>query len=199
VGVSQVLSPVSVVQSTLQWSRGEGWYNDPYRHTLTFYATGAPVFAPDTRPSERHSLAWITRYRHHVAEMRGTLQADYRYYHDDWGIRSHTLEVAWHQTLDERWSVRPALRYYTQSQADFYFPVIPKPQPAVLSSDQRLGAFGGISPSIRAQLQVEGGWRFEATAGYVENARRYRFGGSGSEAFETLRAYYGILGISRAF
>src|SRR6185503_6936865 len=50
--------------------------------------------------------------------------------------RAHTLEAAWEQSFGERWSVRPALRYYTQSAADFYSPVSPASlPPAILSSD----------------------------------------------------------------
>ena len=39
----------------------------------------------------------------------------------------------------------------------------------------------------------------EATLGYVHNARSLRLGGNGSEAFETLRAAYAIVGVSKAF
>ena len=199
-GLTQVVSPVAVVQATLQVSRGKGWYNDPYKHTFTFYPEGGfPAFALDTRPSSRDSMAWLARYRHHVPALRGTFQADYRFFRDDWGIRAHTLEAAWSQSLGESWSLRPALRYYTQSQADFYSPVVPRPTPAILSSDQRLAAFGGFSPSLRAQLTLASGWRIEGTVGYVENARRLRLGGNGSDAFETLRAVYGVLGVSRVF
>lgn len=199
VGVTQVLSPVALVQSTVQWSRGRGWFNDPYKHTLTFYPDGdVPAFAPDTRPGHRDSLAWLTRYRRHFPGARGTLQADYRFYRDDWGIRAHTLEAAWSQSLGERWTLRPALRLYSQSPADFYAPLVPRPAPAVFSSDQRLAGFGGISPSLRATLALDGGWRLEGTLGYVYNASSLRWG-RGSEAFEALRAVYGIAGISRAF
>ena len=199
VGLTQVISAVDVVQTTFQWGRGKGWYNDPYKHTLTFYPVGAPNFAFDTRPSHRDTFAWLTRYRHHVASAGGTLQVDYRFYDDDWGIRAHTLEVGWSQSIGERRTLRPALRYYTQSQADFYSPLIPRPQPAILSSDQRLAAFGGVSPSLRAQLELSSGWRVEGTLGYVMNSRQLHAGGGGSEAFQTLRAYYGILGVSRTF
>ncbi|MGE5097899.1 MAG: DUF3570 domain-containing protein [Betaproteobacteria bacterium] len=200
IGISQVLSPVAVVQSTLTTARGHGWYNDPYKFTLTFYPEGgAPAFLPDLRPSQRNTWAWTTRYRHHFPATHMTLQAEYRYYHDDWGIDAHTLEVALHHALTERFALRPALRYYTQSAADFYSPTIPKPAPAVLSSDQRLGAFGGLSPSLRATVRLDNGFRIEGTAGYVHNARTLHFGGSGSEAFATLRAVYGILGVSREF
>jgi hypothetical protein len=199
IGISQALSPVDAIQSTMQWGRGDGYYNDPYKHTLTFYPVGAPNFALDTRPSHRNTFNWLTSYRHHFASMAATLQADYRYYRDDWGIRAHMLELGWSQSLAERWTLRPALRYYTQSRADFYTPVIPRPQPEILSSDQRLAAFGGLSPTIRAQVQLDANWRAEATLGYVANSKSLHAGGGGSDAFETLRAYYGILGISRSF
>lgn len=200
VGISQVLSPVAVVQSTLTTARGHGWYNDPYKFTLTFYPEGGlPAFLPDLRPASRDTWAWTTRYRRHFASARTTLQAEYRFYHDDWGIDAHTLEVALSHALTERFALRPALRYYTQSAADFYTPTIPRPQPAVLSSDQRLAAFGGLSPSLRATVRLDGGWRVEGTAGYVHNSRTLHLGGSGGEAFQTLRAVYGILGVSREF
>jgi hypothetical protein len=199
-GVTQIVSPVDIVQSTLTYSRGRGFYNDPYKFTLTFYPdTLLPTLFPDTRPDHRDMLAWLTRYRRHFASHNGTLQAEYRFFHDDWGITAHTLEVAWEQQVNDQWSVRPGLRYYTQSAADFYSPVVPIPKPDVLSSDQRLGAFGGLSPSLRVTWRSEDGWRVEGTAGYVQNSSSFRLGGNGSAAFVTLRAAYGLLTISRAF
>ncbi len=199
VGVTQVLSPTSLLQSTVVWSRGRGWYNDPYKLTFTFFPSGAPILVGDVRPDHRNSVAWLTRLRTHVPSLAGTLQADYRYFSDDWGIRAHTLELAWQQSLGERWALRPALRYHTQGAADFYSPVVTRPPPAVHSSDQRLASFGGVSPSMRVILRLDDKLTVEGTLGYVYNARNLRFGGSGSEAFETLRAYYAIVGITRAF
>jgi hypothetical protein len=200
VGITRVLSPLAVLQSTLTVARGHGDYNDPYKSTLTFFPDRIlPILVPDTRPEQRNELAWLTRYRRHFPGANGTLQADYRYFRDDWGIRAHTLEVAWQQQFGERWSVRPALRYYTQSAADFYSPVVTLPQPATLSSDQRLGAFGGLSPSLRVILHLASGLTVEGTAGYVRDAASLRLGGGGSEAFSTLRAVYGILSVSHSF
>jgi hypothetical protein len=198
-GVTQAVSPTAIAQSTLTWSRGTGWYNDPYKLTFTFYPDALPVLMPDRRPDHRNALAWTTRYRAHVPALDGTLQLDYRFFRDDWGVRAHTLETAWQQALSGRVSLRPALRYYTQQAADFYSPVVPRPQPAILSSDQRLAAFGGLSPSLRVILRLADGLTVEGTLGYVHNARNLRLGAEGSGAFETLRAYYAILGISRPF
>jgi hypothetical protein len=198
-GVTQVLSRYDLVQSTITIARGRGWFNDPYKFTRTFYPDGAPAFLFDLRPSGRDSVAWLTRYRRHVAGADGTLQAEYRYYSDDWDVRAHTLELAWQQSLGERWAVRPALRYHTQGAARFYSPIVPRPAPAELSSDPRLAAFGGISTSVRGMLKLEGGLLIELTVGNVHNTRVFRAGGNGTPTYPTLQAWYGILGISRPF
>ena len=200
-GVTQVLSRTAAVQSTLTLARGNGWYNDPYRYTFTFYPEQglAPVFLQDTRPATRDSWAWLTRYRQRFTGVEGTLQADYRFYADDWGVRGHTLDVAWQHDLGEHWALRPGLRYYTQRAANFYRALLPLPQPPVSSSDQRLASFGGVSPSLRALYRFDNGVSVEATAGYTYNSARLRLGGGGSEAFEPLRAWYGIFTVSRVF
>ena len=198
-GVTQVLSPVDLIQSTVSWARGQGDYNDPYKFTVTFYPDGSALAAPDTRPDHRNTVSLLARYRRHFPGTEGTLQADYRYFGDDWGIRAHTLEVGWEQGLGERWSLRPALRYYTQEAADFYGAVIPESRPAVFSSDQRLGTFGGLTPSLRLTYRAQSGWRIEGTAGYVQDAASLHLGGGGSEAFSTLRAVYGIVTVSHSF
>lgn len=198
-GIVQVLSPLDIVQSTLVVTAGKGWYNDPYKVTLTFFPTGLPIVAADRRPSSRDSVAWLTRYRRHAPGVGGSLQADYRFYRDDWGMRAHTLEAAWQQAIDERWSLRPALRYHTQGAADFYSPTVPRPQPPVHSSDQRLAAFGGLSPSIKAIVRLEGGTTVEAMGGYMHNSRSLRAGGGGSPAFVTLRAWFGVVSILHEF
>jgi len=201
VGITQVLSRAAVVQSTLTHSRGRGWYNDPYRYTLTAYpGLGlAPVFFRDKRPPNRDGWSWLTRYRRHFADAEGSLQADYRFYRDDWGIRSHTFEVGWQQSLGERFAVRPGLRYYTQSAARFYAPLVPVVQPEELSSDQRMAAFGGISPSLKLIARFDNGFTVEGTAGYSRESASLRFGGSGSELFVPLRAVYGLVTVIKTF
>jgi hypothetical protein len=200
VGLTQVLSQDAVVQSNLLWSRGRGYFNNPYLSTVTFYPGALlPALMLDTRPDSRDSLAWLTRYRLHFPARHATLQADYRYFRDDWGIRSHTLEMAWSQDLREGLAVRPALRWYSQTAAGFYSPLVPRPQPALLSSDQRLAAFGGVSPSVRLSWRSGDGLAAEATAGYYRNAKGLRIGGGGSPEFETLSAAYFILSVSREF
>jgi len=44
----------------------------------------------------------------------------YRYYNDSFGIQAHTAGIAWYQKIGSKLIVRPAVRYYVQSAADFY-------------------------------------------------------------------------------
>jgi hypothetical protein len=199
-GLTQVLSPVSAVQTSVQSSRGQGWYSDPYKLTLTFYPDGSlPVLVADSRPDRRESLAWLTRYRHYYTGAAAALQADYRYFRDDWGIRAHTLDVGWSHDIDVAWAIRPALRYSTQSAASFYAPTVPRPKPLLHSSDQRLAAYGSLSPSLRLTRRTDAGLVIEGTVGYYYNSSGLRAGGSGSAAFETLRAYYVLASLTHAF
>ena len=199
VGITQVLSPLDVLQSTITFTRGHGWYSDPYKSTRTFYPNGAPVFMFDTRPGSRETLSWFNRYRRHFPGAEGTLQAEYRFFRDDWDVTAHTLEAGWHQAIGERWAVRPALRYYTQEAARFYSPLIPRPQPEEQSSDPRLAAFGGLEAIVRGIYRIEGGFTFEATVGHIHNSKGLHLGGNGSTVFTTLRAWYGVLSISHPF
>jgi len=59
--------------------------------------------------------------------------------------------------------------------------------------------FGGLSPSLRVILRSNERLTLEGTIGYVHNAGNLHLGGSGNEVFETLRAYYGLVGVTYAF
>src|SRR5205085_2931475 len=72
VGVTQVLSAQDILQSNLTYSTGHGYYSDPYKLL-------------DTRPDNRHVLAWLTRYNHHYTALDATLKLGYRYLRDSFG------------------------------------------------------------------------------------------------------------------
>ncbi len=107
-GITQALSPTSIVNSNVTYSHGHGYYDDPYK---TF----------DHRPSERNVFAWLTRYNEYFATQDATLRLSYRLLTDSWGSVSNTFSAAWVQPLPQGFSVTPELRYYTQSSADFYY------------------------------------------------------------------------------
>ena len=183
VGVSQVLGEETVVQSSVSFTYQNGYLSDPYKLA---YVAGNTV--NDSRPGNRRKFAWITRLRQNVPALDASVHLDYRYYHDDWGITAHTAELAWYQTLPRSWAVVPRVRWYSQSQADFYQPYYNAAQNnGLYSSDYRLSPFGALSESLSVYKRF-GSWNlslryehYSSGSGYsirsieVENPALVRF------------------------
>ncbi len=154
-GFTQVLNARTTVQSTLSFTRHDGFLSDPYKEA---FVAGNRV--QDNRPDGRDAIAWLTRLRHFVPSARGALHVDYRYFDDDWEIESHTLELGWHQNLPADWQLSPSVRYYSQSQAFFYAPYYNSARSdGFASSDYRLSPYGALSYRLRATKKI-GTWAF---------------------------------------
>lgn len=150
-GISRVLTEGSVVQTSLNYRHDDGYLSDPYKQVLV---EGAPI--ADSRPDTRNRVATLTRYRHHFEALDGSLHADYRFYLDDWEMNSHTLELAWYQSLWGSLQLVPSFRYYSQSQAEFYGPYFEQMRAdGHYSSDYRLSPYGAISFGLKAETSFD--------------------------------------------
>jgi hypothetical protein len=166
-GLSQVLGRRSVLQSTFTLGHARGYLSDPYKQV--FQVGG--IFLPDSRPDTRWQFAWLTRVRRHVEEVNGTLHFDYQFYRDDWDITSHTVQLAWHQTLWDAIKLIPSVRYYSQSEADFYTPFFSAaPGGGDYSSDYRLSTYGAVSLGLKGEYLFHIPWtgktEWRATVGW---------------------------------
>jgi len=188
-GITQALSPEAIVESTVTYSPGHGYYSDPYK-------------AIDVRPDHRRIFAWLTRYNQHLPWLDATVNLSYRYLHDSFGSSSHTAEFAWNQPLADGWSVVPSLRYYTQSAADFYFDP-PFPQGFVFgqpySADTRLSAFGALTSGVSIVKRLPDGWTFDVKLDFYRQRSDWRLGGDGSPGLEPFSARWIQTGVSKTF
>lgn len=152
-GVTQVLNPDAIVQTNLMFTTDQGYLTDPYE-------------PDDRRPDSRQQFAWLTRYNQYVEPFDAALHLDYRLYGDSWGILSHTVEAAWYQPVFSWLLVRPSLRYYSQTAADFYVydPTVEDTASQHLSADQRLSDFGGVTAGVK--LITDLGQGFSASVGF---------------------------------
>ena len=141
-GVSQVLDRSSAVYAGLSVTDHTGYLSDPYK-------------LRDIRPEDRLEWALGVRYRRFIDSRNAAVHLDYRYYDDDWGIVSHTLHTSWYQNVGAAFQVVPNLRYYSQSEADFYRPVddFGLPLDVNQSSDFRLSAYGAFTFGIKGIVQ----------------------------------------------
>ena len=150
--ISQVINQVSSVQAALSVTEQSGFLSDPYK-------------LRDVRPDSKTQLAATASYRRYIVAADAALHANYRYYHDDFGINSHTLDLAWHQNLGDRWRLVPSVRYYSQAAADFFTNIddFSKPLSKFQSSDYRLSAYGAISGGLSVVTRLRD-WTATLTA-----------------------------------
>jgi len=188
-GVTQVLSAEALIETSVAWSRGRGYYSDPYKLL-------------DTRPDNRRILAWLTRYNQYVPRFDGTMRIGYRYLRDSFGDQSHMIEAAWVQTLPHGFTLTPSIRYYTQGAADFYHDP-PFPQGRVegepYTADTRLSAFGAITAGLRIAKSFPDGVTIDVALDFYRQRSDWRTGGSGSPGLEQFSARWIEFGLEKRF
>jgi Protein of unknown function (DUF3570) len=121
-GVTQTISRRWLAQLNLGLGRASGHHTDPYK-VLSVVDAGTGLvtgdrYVSEQRPSSRsrQSLFW----QHKIHLEQDVVDASYRYYRDDWGVRAHTLDVRYRYELGAGAHLEPHARHYRQSAADFW-------------------------------------------------------------------------------
>ena len=70
-------------------------------------------------PESRTKVAIGGRLNYYLNEII-VLRSYYRYYTDDWGIRSHTANLEIPVKISSSFTIYPSYRYYTQTAADYF-------------------------------------------------------------------------------
>lgn len=143
-GVTQVINKYSILQVGVGYTSLSGYLSDPYKFE-------------DRRPDAREQLTLSAQHRQYADVFDGAaLLTDYRYYSDDWGVESHTLDIKWAQQFDVsrfRIIATPLLRYYTQTEADFYSLEQDPADDQLNSSDSRLSSYGAVTFGINNEVK----------------------------------------------
>jgi hypothetical protein len=142
VSVTQILNQFSIIQSGISTARASGFLSDPYKLV-------------DRRPEERNQFTWTTSWRRYFRAQTSALHANYRYYDDDFGVSSHTLDLSLHKTFRRSITLVPSLRYYQQDAANFFTPASDFLQASDFNSaDFRLGGYGALSAGLKLNARV---------------------------------------------
>lgn len=161
VGVTQLLGPKTYLTGNFSVGMADGYLTDPYKGVYFRYDypgddlntdPGFPI--PERRPDERLKQVAFLGITHFVTPLKGSVDANYRFHNDDWGIKAHTFTVAWNQKVGSRLTLSPLFRYHFQTSADFY-------APSFIGSNNRIDANG-----VNIALQSDGSYLFEGDPGY---------------------------------
>jgi len=135
IGLSQIIDKKTLASLAYTISHASGYQGSPYRFITLMDGFSAPESPPEERM--RHA---VTLRVMHVFGDANIVDAQYRLYLDDWGILSHTAEVAYTRELSREWSLRLRARGYQQSHASFYEETYEMPM-KYMTVDRELSTF----------------------------------------------------------
>jgi Protein of unknown function (DUF3570) len=155
-GLTKVLNRKTITQFNYSYSQSNGYHSDPYKLlSVMDDATGelaaTAEYRYESRPDsrQRHILYWKTA--HHLTE--DVINIAYRYYQDDWGINSHTVDLKYRYELSDKNFLQPHIRFYSQSAADFYRHSLLASEtnnlPEFASPDLRLAEFNTVTVGLK--------------------------------------------------
>ncbi len=173
-GLSQLLSPQTILDITLGYGRSEGYLADPYRSISEVFSRRGSVRTinwVENRPDEQDR--WVAKIagRHYFPELDAALSGSYRFFSNSDDLEGHTYEVKWSQQVSEKLSVTPYFRYYQQSSADYYQPSLTGTGifghgrndgvGPFYSSDYRLAALNSVTYGVRLSYEPREDLAFE--------------------------------------
>jgi hypothetical protein len=135
---TQVLSRATSLRAGVEVNHVTGLQHDPYRNV---YVAGTNV--PENHPSDRMRRDLFLALNQYI-HNRSSLNLDYRFYNDDWGVDSHAFGVKLNQYVTDDLVFRYRYRYYTQAGAIFYREDYTQSGGVngYMTGDYRLGDFG---------------------------------------------------------
>jgi Protein of unknown function (DUF3570) len=144
-GLSRVFTKNRLVGATVGASVLDGFLSDPYKRAWVDNTVVA-----DARPDTNNQVFAAVQWREFIPSVSAALHVDYRYFTNDWGVESHTGEVAWYQNLGAGFQLVPSYRYYQQTAAEFYeHYYIATRADGFYSSDYRLSEYSAFSGQLK--------------------------------------------------
>ncbi len=187
IGLTQVINRRALMQWNYSPTYENGYLNDPYKLLSLVDAQGNPLNSVhEKRPGSRlqHSFYWLTRYN---LAAQDAFSLGLRYFYDDWGIHSQTIDFNYRWQYHERRFLEPHVRYYHQTAADFFRVGLPngQPFPDFATADYRLNAIDGVTFGVRF------GWMMQNASELILRAEYYTQTGESSpnSAVGLQRAY----------
>ncbi len=125
INFSQILSKKLQASLTLDFVKQEGLLSTPFQRVYfndfedSFIDNFHLADAIEQLPNSRFKTAAGARLHYYINEVF-VLRSYYRYYLDDWGIDSHTINLEAPIKITDKFTLYPSYRFYTQNQADYF-------------------------------------------------------------------------------
>lgn len=147
-GLTQVLTRSLLFGIGYEGIAEEGYLNSPYRSVRILGASRSEIY-PNTRDSQAVALRLVQGFPSPTRALGSSLRAEYRYFRDNWEVRSHTLSLAYQKYFGSHWLGELRHRYYQQSAASFYSDDFPM-EMVYMARDKELSTFQSHSLGVKA-------------------------------------------------
>jgi hypothetical protein len=184
--------------ATLAYEVGRAWgrLSSPYLWVELHLTGGVGAdlrTLRDTVPGEKLRHALVAGVRRALAPD-WFARASYRFYADDWGLRSHTGEVeVSHVVFDERVTLGATARAYGQTGVRFWrrrYDVVWPDLPQYFTTDKLLGPMWSVGAGLRSEVRFP--WR-AAGADLVFTSEVWAYAQTFPD-YASLRARHAIVG-----
>jgi hypothetical protein len=159
VGVTRILSPRWLMQLNYGRTRETGYLTEPYKIVSIVDSTGNTIdYRNEKRPDNRQRQTIQLSSVYNVFD-EDVIHVSYRFYWDDWGIRSHTVDFRYRFDLSGGHYLEPHLRFYGQSAVNFYTYGLRAgaPLPEFATSDYRYGKMNTNTFGVKYGFPVGSG------------------------------------------
>ncbi len=126
-GFSQILSKKLQGSLSLDFIQQQGLLSTPFQRVQFADIEDVVIqeftYADDVErlPDSRLKIAMGVRLHYYISEIF-TVRTFYRYYTDDWGIKSHTASIEIPIKITDKFTIYPSYRFYMQTAADYFAP-----------------------------------------------------------------------------
>ncbi len=146
-GINQVLTRNLTANLSIEAVADEGYLNNPYR-TVRYIDNSIPSgvgYQAEVYPETRNSFATKLSASYYLP-YRAALFFHYRYFSDSWEIEATDAELGYRHPIGDNIELELKLRYYQQSQAEFYNDLFPyKDAQNYLARDKELSDFDNLT------------------------------------------------------
>jgi hypothetical protein len=137
---TQTITPATIAQLSYTFSYNSGYEASPYRFVPVQDMTDMTTLlkVPETEPDQRFRHAFVVGLNRHLFTDT-SIQGDYRFYFDNWGVQSHTIQLRYFVNFKDV-TLRLRERFYYQQGASFYKPHYEEVEPYMVT-DRELSTF----------------------------------------------------------
>jgi len=173
-GVTQILTPRWLAQVNYSYADENGYLTEPYKMiSLIDSITGETRtgdYLYEKRPDHRVRQSVYFSSAYHLAS--DVFHVSYRNYWDDWGVRSHTVDLKYDLEVSDKVYLEPHWRGYYQRGADFYVYSLPRGAltPEFATSDYRFGDLKTLTVGCKIGVKTAELQEFSARIEYMQQS-----------------------------